>query len=78
MKSFASKLEELNIWAQSSALHFVDAHRDFGSSYESAKAFLDIHQELCLENVSTKTLSVFYFSLLFHLNDYEYQRGSIT
>ena len=46
MKSFASKLEELNIWAQSSGLHFVDAHRDFGSSYESARAFLDIHQEL--------------------------------
>ena len=46
IKNFASKLEELNIWAQSSGLHFVDTHRDFGSNYESAKRFLQVHQEL--------------------------------
>ena len=46
IKNFSTKLEELDIWTQSSGLHFVDTHRDFGNSYESAKRFLDVHQEL--------------------------------
>ena len=39
-------MNELNIWAQKSGQHFVDTHRDFGNGYDSAKTFLDMHQDL--------------------------------
>lgn len=46
IRSFSSKLEELDIWTKGSGLHFVDANRDFGNTYESSRKFLDVHQEL--------------------------------
>ena len=46
IRSFTSKLIELEAWITSAGFRFLETNGDFGSGYESAVRFRDSHQDL--------------------------------
>ncbi len=57
VKSFDRKLEELEIWIESTVVAFLRANRHFGDSHGASKAFLESHRDL-VNRIHMKTFEL--------------------